>query len=224
MGTPLGDRYDEPIDLTTEIGLRIWVRQGTDRATVLFHFHHACGDALGAFSFVEDFLALYSTLSPQGPAVRLRPLEPKRLLRRGLSSAPPRKWYQHPVDFFCGLVEAITFLLQAPAPLASPNRPAADGKRGRAEMLTRSLGQDLTGKMRAAATRARATVNDVLLCNLFVTINRWNAAHGQKTRWLRILMPQNFAHARRQRHAHDQHHEFCISHSPVQSLHQRRPL
>ncbi len=191
LGTPLGDRYDAPIDLRKEIGLRIWVRQGTDRAMILLHFHHACADALGSFSFVEDFLALYSTLYPGGPAVRLRPLEPQRLLGRGLSSIPQRKWYHRPLDFVFGMAEAVLFLLQPPAPLASPALPTADERKVSAGMLTRSLGHELTAKMRGAATQVGATVNDLLLCNLFVTLKHWNAAHGQTTKWLRILMPQN---------------------------------
>jgi hypothetical protein len=87
--------------------------------------------------------------------------------------------------------DALLFLLQPPAPLASPNPPPAGEPRVPAEMLTRSLGQDLTARMRGAATRAGATINDLLLCNLFVTLKRWNAAHGQSTKWLRILIPQN---------------------------------
>jgi hypothetical protein len=193
LGTPLGDRYDATIDLKNEIGLRIWVRQGTDSSTVLLHFHHACADGMGMFAFVEDLLALYSTFCPGGPAVALRPLEPARLLRRGLASIPQRRWYQHPFDLFFGLREALRFFLRAPSPIAAP-KPAGDGTRAAgAEMLTRSLGPELTARLRRAATKAKATVNDILLCNLFATLQRWNAAHGQAAgrKWLRILMPQN---------------------------------
>ena len=193
LGTPLGERYDTRIDLTKEIGLRIWVRQAADRSTVLLHFHHACGDALGTFGFVEDLLALYSSLYPGGPAITLRPLKPARLLRRGVAAISKRKWHQQLLDFTIDVREVLKFLVQVPANLASSNRPTDSLRPTQAEMRTRSLGPELTAKLRSAAARAGATVNDVLLCDLFVALRRWNAVHcqGKGRKWLRIVMPQN---------------------------------
>jgi len=41
---PVACPNGEGIDLTREIGLRIWVRQGSERARVLLQFHHASCD------------------------------------------------------------------------------------------------------------------------------------------------------------------------------------
>jgi hypothetical protein len=191
LGTPLGEQYDSTVDLTKQIGLRIWVRQTGNRTTVLLHSHHACADALGTFSFVEDLLAAYASLCPGAEPIALRPLEPERLLKRGLASIPKRKWYHHPFDLMFGVREGLSFFLRAPAPLASPNSATAELPASRSEMLTRSLGSEMTAGLRAAAATAGATVNDLLLCDLFVTLRRWNAARGQSKGWLRILMPQN---------------------------------
>ena len=134
-------------------------------------------NALGSFSFVEDFLALYSTLYPGGPAIRLRPARAAASRSGGgCRRSPRRKWYQRPFDFVFVHGGRVAVSAPAPAPLASPNPPPAAEPRVPAEMLTRSLGQDLTARMRGAATRAGATINDLLLCNLFVTLKRWNAA------------------------------------------------
>ena len=213
LGTPLGDRYDAPIDLTSDLGLRVWVRQSADRSTVLLHFHHACGDALGTFAFIEDLLALYASLCPGGPAVTPRPLEPGRLLRRGLASIPKRRWYHHPFDLMFGIREGLRFFLKAPSPLAGPSQRAAGEAAGPAEMLSRSLGPDVAARLRAVASASGATVNDVLLCDMFVTMRRWNARHsgGKTGKFLRILDAAEFPRAGRRRHADGQHHELRLS-------------
>ncbi|HEX4142350.1 MAG TPA: hypothetical protein VHY91_02275 [Pirellulales bacterium] len=205
-GAPLDERYDATVDLTTQIGLRIWVRQGADRSTVLLHFHHACADALGTFAFVEDLLAAYAMLCPGGQIVARRPLDPSRLPRRGLASIPKRNWYQQIFDLYFGGREALRFFLQGPVPLASGatqsdgdgpvggGSPAENGSpRAGREMLTRALGPEVTNQLRNVASGVGVTVNDLLLCDMFATMRRWNLAHGQtdgRCR-LRILMPQN---------------------------------
>ncbi len=199
LGAPLGERYDALVDLTQEIGLRVWVRQSADRSTVLLHFHHACADALGTFAFIEDLLAAYASLCPGGPAVASRPLDPARLRRRGLASIPQRKWYEQIFDVWCSEREGLRFFLEAPTPLAGGARRsrAARGPSevptARPEMLTRALGPELTIKLRGVASEAGVTVNDLLLCDMFATMRRWNEERGlaKGKTWLRILMPQN---------------------------------
>jgi hypothetical protein len=199
LGAPLDERYDATVDLTTEIGLRIWVRQGADRATVLLHFHHACADALGTFAFVEDLLAAYAVRCPGEQVVVQRPLAPARLLRRGLASIPPRNWYQQIFDLLVGGREALRFFLQSPRQIAGAlpvdSGPAAQNIAQAApnEMQTRALGPALTRQLRGVASEAGVTVNDLLLCDMFATMRRWNIEHGQADGRgrLRILMPQN---------------------------------
>ena len=53
----------ERIDLASEIGLRISVDADSDRADVLFEFHHACTDGIGAVQFIGDLLAHYGQLT-----------------------------------------------------------------------------------------------------------------------------------------------------------------
>ena len=200
LGAPLDDQYDAPVDLTSQVGLRIWVRQGTDRSTVLLHFHHACADALGTFAFIEDLLAAYASLCPGSQAVASRPLDPARLRRRGLASIRARKWYQQIFDLIFGAREALRFFLQAPTPMAGGARAAENGlpaesaaQTARPEMLTRALGSELTARLRRVASEAGVTVNDLLLCDLFATVRHWNVERGQRDgrSRLRILMPQN---------------------------------
>ena len=64
--TPANCSTDRPIDLGREIGLRIWCRQGAERATVTFQFHHACTDGTGAYRFIGDCLAGYGVRTAGG--------------------------------------------------------------------------------------------------------------------------------------------------------------
>ena len=76
-------RHSEAIDLGREIGLRVWVRQGLQRAKVLLQFHHACCDGTGAYRFIGDLLAGYgirTTTSGQRPSFGA--VEPKLLRTR----------------------------------------------------------------------------------------------------------------------------------------------
>src|SRR5690606_4576691 len=50
----------EYIDLRREIGIRAWVRTGTDSGRILFQLHHACTDGVGVLGFLLDVLREYA--------------------------------------------------------------------------------------------------------------------------------------------------------------------
>jgi hypothetical protein len=60
-------------------------------------------------------------------------------------------------------------------------------------MVRRELSAEVFLRLREVARRRGATVNDLLLRDMFVTIAAWNARWGGGSRraWLRILMPAN---------------------------------
>jgi len=47
------------IDLSREIGVRAFLRQGRENCTVHFQFHHSVTDGLGAMGFLEEVLRYY---------------------------------------------------------------------------------------------------------------------------------------------------------------------
>jgi hypothetical protein len=209
VGTPLGTAYDAYVDLRSEIGLRIWVRESEERSTVLLHFHHACADGLGGYAFIEDFLAGYAAAFPEGPAVTPRQLEPERLRHREDFGPDTRGRYRRLADSLIGLRESIRFFAESPRPLAvqtlpplaaqssSPLAPAtasaAADPSPACGFTSLPLSEQLAAGLRRVATENNATVNDVMLRDLFLTLRTWNRQAGEDPgrRRLRILMPQS---------------------------------
>ena len=194
-GESHGVDYDTLIDLTVEPGLRVYVRQGDERSSVLLHFHHACADGIGGFAFIEDFLAAYSSASPGAAAIELRPLDPERLPRRGNPGTDSRSLYRGLADALIGIREGARFFLQRPQPLAAPsNAPVADCPvRQQTGYLSQECPAELSAGLRCAASTLGVSVNDLLIRDLFLALRSWNARHGRVAgrRQLRILMPQN---------------------------------
>jgi hypothetical protein len=192
LDASLGDAYGALVDLATDLGLRVWVRQGSHTAKVLVYMHHACSDALGVFGFLGDLLAAYANTCPEARAPQVRTLDSSRLLERGNIGIDGRPWYRRLYDTVIGAREAARFFLLRPPALAAATATTRHETPGPV-YTTHTVSDDVTAGLRAAATRARATVNDVLLRDLYVTLRRWNTEHGAPPgrRPLRILMPQN---------------------------------
>ncbi len=76
------DADGEEIDLTREIGLRVWVRADESGGRVVFQLHHACTDGLGVLTFVLDVFRAYARQTdPAAPRPPRR--DPALLARRG---------------------------------------------------------------------------------------------------------------------------------------------
>ena len=187
MSCPAG----EAIDLAREIGLRIWVRQGAERARVLFQFHHTCCDGTGAYRFIGDLLACYgartdTTGTPPGLApVRLQMLRSRT--DRLLGGAPPRRgsvgrlgWPRPGESSF------VSALSGAPSTRLANGR--TDDFPG---FLSMSLDRAEHQRLRSAATERGAMLNDLLLRDMFLAMDDWNLQQGarRRARRLRIMMP-----------------------------------
>jgi NRPS condensation-like uncharacterized protein len=197
MGEPFHDYYDTHIDLKTDIGLRVHVRHSDERSTVLFQFHHACCDGIGVLGFVEDFLAGYATAHSEQSQATPRSIDPSRLFNRGFAGISERTWIQKLfVDPYVGAREGIRFFWQKPRPLAGNKSPTEAGKRFAPGFIQRCVDATVSKGLRRAASSLDATANDLLLRDLFVTLQEWNLSREGKacSKYLRILMPQNLRH------------------------------
>ena len=191
----LGERYDAYVDLTAEPGLCVFVRQGEDRSRVLLHYHHACCDGIGGFSFVEDLLAAYAAAVGGEAIVAPRGLVPSRLVTRAQASVPYRTPWQQVGDSFVGLWEGLKLLFGRPQTIAAPTtrEPDARAMGQQPAFISVTCSAEVKAGLRRVADEAGATTNDVLLRDLFLVLKRWNELHGGTGRRgpLRILMPQN---------------------------------
>lgn len=193
-GVPHVTCYDDLIDLRTNVGLRVYVRSGSERSTVMFHFHHACADGVGAFAFIEDFLTGYNNATPGAKPVTPRKLEPERLLDRCNSALENPTLTKGLSDVASGVASAFRFFAERPLPLTS-GLPAVtpDAERKQNGLITQSLSHETTVALRRFSSESKVTLNDLLLRDLFLTLNEQIEQQGFPTRRrkLRVLMPQN---------------------------------
>ncbi|MBN1395177.1 MAG: hypothetical protein JW959_09150 [Pirellulales bacterium] len=194
-GAVVGSPRGEKINLDSEVGLRAWVRQEDGAAEVTFQFHHACCDAGGALRFVGHLLSAYGM---RMPSVDQRPTpwpaDTACLLGRGrfVADAAIGKG-SGTRAVWAGLRDAARWVGRRPATLCSNALPA--GNKAAAipflETFRHVFEESETTKLLRAAARQRATVNDLLLRDMFLILRRWNAewAPGAADRWLRVLTP-----------------------------------
>lgn len=193
-GEPYAERYDQLIDLREEVGMRIYVRSGSERSTIMFHFHHACADGVGIFAFIEDLLTGYNNATPGAKPATPRKLEPERLRTRCNSALENPTIWQGLCDVASGIASAYRFFSERPLPLTSGLAPAApDAPRKQSGMITKALSNETTVALRKFSTESKVTLNDLLLRDLFLTLHEQIERQGYavRRRHLRILMPQN---------------------------------
>ncbi len=190
-------RDSEAIDLTREIGLRVWVRQGAQRARVLLQFHHACCDGTGAYRFIGDLLAGYGIRTASlGQRPVLGTIDPQLLRSRkqrslGVAATPMRRGLMR-----LAVRECWKIVTRQPAPLAPPLVVECGQATDFPGFLSFSFTRSDHQKLRDAASNRGVTPNDLLLRDLFLTLEHWNRRQGSillqhflKRPWLRIMMP-----------------------------------
>ncbi len=190
-GEPIELPGSEWINLHDEVGLRVWVRQGADQVQLTFQFHHVCCDGIGAYRFLGDLLALYGRETAEDPTERpeVGTVDPVRLRGRangcGYLDREDRRMRQ--------IRESILFAMKIFGGRCDPLRPSQPGHTtpqfpGYSDY---SFSEAETAQLREAARHAGGMLNDLLLAELFNTMDNWNRQHGS---WLRggkyrIMMP-----------------------------------
>ena len=196
-GKPLAYEDGPAIDLTRQVGLRVWVRVAATTTQMALQFHHACVDGIGAMQFFGDLLAAYGIRMAAGQAAPvLLPLDRGRLRRRGSFAAPaadvPIRRLQ---ALRATMHEAVKWLSRRPALLEAPPTAPDAGATDSAfpVILSHALEEEETRRLRRAAVRMQATLNDLCLRDMFLTLKQWNEAHHPKRpgQWLRINVPTN---------------------------------
>ncbi len=187
---PLG----EFIDLTREVGLRVWARAAFEQARLTFQFHHAATDGLGAIQFLGDLLAAYgrATVLPGEEVPEFGPLEISRLRTRG-DHGPARveSWRQRFADLKLFVEEAWHLFARQPKPLAVRTLSDAERSIEFPSLLTRRLNRHEAAQLREFASKRGVSPNDLYLREMFLTLHDWNRERSswRPSHWLRIGMP-----------------------------------
>ncbi len=187
----------ERIDLAREIGIRISVDADSDRADLLFEFHHACTDGIGAVQFIGDLLAHYGQLTAKDgdELPEIKPVNLDALRARADYSTnkgePAAKSFSYP--YMLGRLTKL-LLRRRPVPVARPRPTQHVGTVQQfPAMISRTIDQTQIQQLKAVAARKGVKLNDLYLLETFRTIRDWNRAQGRgrDDQWLRIGMPTN---------------------------------
>jgi hypothetical protein len=196
-GIPLDAPQGERIDLHGEAGLRCWVRQGDGSAEATLQFHHASCDGLGTIQFLADLLTAYGRKTAFGAQCPPLPeCDFTGLLRRGkhpsAATPPPKElnrslWTDlRDLGRLLGRRPAILGPSGAEAGSSSPSIPFPG-------LLWHELDTAESARLHETAAGQGATVNDLLVRDLFLCLQTWIAgqATGLPNRWIRIAVPVN---------------------------------
>ncbi len=184
-----------PIDLRRELGLRVWVRQGEQDATMTLQLHHSVCDGVGIIEVIGDLLAAYgNVVAKSAEKPKLAPLDPAKLRLREQFDRTPSATETPWRDFWQRHWQSIDWFLFAPKPLlAPPERPATPSEPLELPGITvHVLGKADWKSFRRLASRHGISPNELLVRDLFLTLDRWNAQW--KPNWrgrVRITMPTN---------------------------------
>ena len=178
------------IDLKCKPGLRVWVEHGSDQSRILFQFHHAATDGIGAIQFIGDVLAAYGCATAENEEERpqIVPVDPERLKIRGerwqKDKAPPRfirRW----------LYRVFEVLSVHPCSVLRRTNVTDSDREGRPLFLTRFLERREVNALNSEATRLGVTSNELLALAMFQALYAWNTHHGRNASQevFRIALP-----------------------------------
>ena len=148
---------------------------------------------MGALRFVEDLLIAYAFLV-QGRLARapLPPLDNEKLRLRGdfgLTEAGYRRNLRD--DWITARLWA-GLLIRQPARLPAPREAVLEGPKGYQGFVSHVMDPGQLRPLREIATRQDATLNDLLLREMFMTLRSWSLRLGERRNpWLRLTMPTN---------------------------------
>lgn len=185
----------ERIDLTREIGLRIWVNKTQNAAELVFQFHHACTDGLGGVQFIGDLLADYGQKTAEEGAElpEIEPIQIDRLKAR--TNFASEACEQPSKKVSCPLMlsqKLFKLLRRQPVPLAASRTANPIGTfLTFPAIVSRVIERPVVQQMKVVAARKGGELNDLYLMEMFQTIREWNRRHGRGNdrQWLRIGMP-----------------------------------
>jgi hypothetical protein len=182
----------EPIDLDSEVGLRVWVRRLRDESKLTLQFHHACCDGVGAYRFIGDLLAIYGGLTAADGAAlpSLDPLDVTRLRTRSrgvLDEALSGRNFRLARR---AIPQGLEILSARPTEMATARKETGARLSPFPSIHSVTFERAAHDQLRDAAMREGAMLNDLLLAELFLSLRDWNVRRtGSAGRKYRLMMP-----------------------------------
>lgn len=201
LGEPLELPHGESIDLRTEVGLRVWIRTGEGRSVIITQFHHATCDGIGAYQMLGDWLWYYAKLVGEPVEAPLPDFDPLHLRMRVKASYNIQRYRGDDGKIDFDRSEAYKLAIQTMQSLASKRDKKPTPAPETVEPLFPGLCDFEFDKLRfkklrhVAEARGQST-NELLIQQLLVSLNTWNAAQGDQHRGqFCIMMPMDLREA-----------------------------
>ncbi|MEM8678260.1 MAG: hypothetical protein AAGF97_02790 [Planctomycetota bacterium] len=197
---PIEFEDGEPIDLTKEVGLRVWVRQGAPesggpgQAHLVLQFHHACSDGTGAHRFMGDLLAAYGMRTATGERCPAMASYDPQLLKSRRTKLGERVFGKRTSLIRMGIGEGVQVFGPKITPLSlNGTQPqAATTPVAFPDVVSHTFDKAEHKQLRNVAGRMGGMLNDLLMAEMFLAMRDWNLEHGGNSRQrLRIMMPSD---------------------------------
>ncbi|MCE5289403.1 MAG: condensation domain-containing protein [Nocardiaceae bacterium] len=166
-------------DLSTDAPFEVVVAHAPGGDYLMLNLHHGAGDGLSAFRLMNSIIREYA--GEPDPVPTLDPLVARKV--RSLIGA---KSLMDRLSRARSLAEHLLTSVKEPARVAPVRGTDAGGYSFSLLHL-----DPATSKAVMAKRPEGATVNDLLLGGLAVTINRWNREHGHPNGRVALMMPVN---------------------------------
>lgn len=181
------------MDLKSETGLRIWLRESETATTLMLQIHHCCCDGIGASSFIDTLLTAYHLLHTSASTSATEDLFDMRLLRHRDPSCST--WRRILKTAWHAIYRVAPYVKNSPDPLATPRAlPLSDsGGDQFPQFHTFTFDEAESEQIQATAKRLGVSLNVLLVRDLFLILDQWNRRHSpdQGTRVIRVCIPIN---------------------------------
>jgi hypothetical protein len=182
------------LDIRAAPGVVMTAVVGESKSDLVGQFHHAACDALGSFDFLGDLLTTYGDVVAGGKRFRLKPLDPERLRQRASFGLTVGKRIKRAPGDLAALFRAKRFYKRRPAPLMPSMKAGAKPLPGAyPQGKFHRFGREETAALSRMATAFGASVNSLLVRDLFLAVSEWRTRQNVACRgdWLRIVVPTN---------------------------------
>ncbi len=181
------------MDLRSETGLRLWLRESENGTTLLLQIHHSCCDGLGASSFINTVLMAYHLLHTSASLSALEEMfDPRLLQERDVSCSSGRRIIK---TAWHALFRLGRYFKHQPVPLATPRALPAEysGDDQFPQFQTFTFNEADTEQIRVTAKRLGVSLNVLLLRDLFLILDDWNRRHSADhcSQTIRVCVPVN---------------------------------
>ncbi len=179
------------LDLRTEVGLRLWLREGNDSTFVLMQWHHSVADGRGALQFVQTLLTSYHQLKTR-PNIPLSPIAFDARIFDDRNTFL-LNWRFRLTQFRLGLAGTMRFLRGKPVPIQNLRGHDFVARDDHFPVPNSVACRFDTAYLTHLSTTAKACgckINDLLLASLFNGLKDWVASGSNNAKQtLRIAVP-----------------------------------